>query len=184
MAKPNNNYNGNKRMQVNNYEKEFDSFRDMVNGLVEVHPEIKNIFKYDDEEDVLPQYAAEDVTNYFLNNIPDVINRVNLPVSISVSANRVSLKTNKFFAIGWKFEYDENGFVTNLVARFSVFNRGKSSMELINILELRGWKVIEDNYEKKPYKKNYNNKHVHTTDNNTNDTVPTDSVEESEKTEE
>lgn len=160
MAKPN--FTPAKRMQVNNFEKEFENFTDMVNELKTIHPEIKNIFTYDEDE-VLPQNATADVVNYFLNNYPDVVNRSNLPVAVSASSNKVSLKTNKFFAIKWKFKYDANGFVTDLVAGFSVFSRDKLTKTLSDTLdylkdENNGWKVVEDTYEKKPNRKNNNRK--------------------------
>ena len=148
MAKPNNT-----KMQVTSYEKEFNSFAEMINELKEVHPEIKNIFKYDEEE-VSPVNAASDVTEYFLHNAPDVINRTNLPVALSISSNKMSLKTNKFFAIKWRFKYDTNGFVTDLVAGVSVFTKDKVSETIKNTLEYfkdenNGWKVEEPRVREK-----------------------------------
>lgn len=157
MTKQNQNFN-NKRMQVNNFEKEFNTFTDMVNELKEVNEEIKNIFTYDEYE-VLPVNATADVVNYFLNNVPDVVNRANLPVALSVSSNKMSLKTSKFFAIKWRFNYDANGFVTDLVAGISVFTRDKVSKAISETLdylkdENNGWKVVEANYERKNNRRN------------------------------
>lgn len=135
MAKPVKPAKQNKLM-VTTYQKKFESFKQMVDEYKTLHPELRNIFLYD-EENVYPTDAADDVLKYFTDNYPDSVKGVNLPVSVSISANRVNLKTAKFFSIGWQFKYDRNGYITNIDAIITVFTRndGKNSKDLEDMIK-------------------------------------------------
>lgn len=134
------------KLIVTNFEKRFASFTEMINEFKTLHPEMTVIFDQNDEE-VLPKYAAEDVLHYFTQNEPDVIDRLNLPVSVSISANAVILKTAKFFSISWKFKYDREGNVTDLTAMITTFGRERDSDELHSMIRnlkdnSNGWRII------------------------------------------
>lgn len=125
----------NSKLTTNVYEKKFNSFKEMVDELKTIHPEFGNIFIYDDEE-VAPKDAADDVLAYFSKNAPDVINRKCLPVSVSISSNRVTLKTAKFFTVGWQFKFDKNGFISDLSVRLTTFTKDdKVSDTMANMIE-------------------------------------------------
>lgn len=136
------------KLKVTNYEKKFETFTDMIKELKTLHPEMNNIFTYD-EENVYPKDAADDVLTYFSNNHPDIIERTNLPVAISVSSNKVSLKTNKFFSFKWQFKYDRNGFASDIIANIFVYEKGdkisRETQDMLNHLnaEENGWAIIE-----------------------------------------
>ena len=136
------------RMIIKNYEKKFENFKEMVDNLKILHPEMNNIFIYEDYENVNPKEVAQDVLQYFANNMPDVIERLNLPVYMSISANNVSLKTTKFFAFKWQFKYDENGFIIDLTTTVTTFNkeRNPEALDAMNsALEYpeNGWTLVE-----------------------------------------
>ena len=86
-------------VKVTNYAMSYETLEDMVNDLVTLHPEMKNIFHLEDAEKITPRYLHDEALAYFTLNEPNVIEGTNLPVSISVNANGVSLKTSKFFII-------------------------------------------------------------------------------------
>ena len=117
------------KMTATMYEKAFNSFAEMVETLKNLHPEFKNIFIYDDEE-VLPINSAVDVFNYFAQNMPNVTDKKNIPVSLSISANKVALKTSKFFSVEWNFKYDKDGKTSDLVATITTFTRERNYEEL------------------------------------------------------
>ena len=132
------NYNNKKsnkpksKMTVVSFEKEFASFDGMISEFKNLHPEFLNIFKH--EETNTAGAAAYDVLEYYINNIPNVIERTNLPLSIAVTANKVTLKTCKFFTVEWEFRYDKEGNVTNPVATISVFTREKNSEDIDKLM--------------------------------------------------
>lgn len=126
------------------YQKSFKSIESMVKEFRELHPEFSNIFSY--EETVIPSQMAHDALMYFANNNPDITNRTNLPLAINVSANKVSLKTNKFFSVEWSFKYDREGNISDLNASIGVFSREKNSNELedlITNLTSYSWKIMQ-----------------------------------------
>ena len=127
------------------FEREFEDLRDLIIGFKALHPEIEsNIFPYNEDE-IDPKNMIEDVLNYFTKNcIPDIIQGSNLFCSINVSANRVTLKTNKFFTIGWNYKFDRNGFVTDIKATVTVFSREKNSEALNSMIEVLNdrWTVV------------------------------------------
>ena len=136
------------RMIIKNYEKKFENFEEMVNNLRILHPEMDNIFVYENYENVNPKDVAQDVLHYFANNMPDVVERLNLPVYMSISANNVALKTTKFFALKWQFKYDENGFIVDLSATVTTFSKDRNPEALeamISALEYseNGWTLVE-----------------------------------------
>ena len=137
------------KMTMTLFQKEFEVFSILIAELKELHPEFANIFTYEDNSDH-PSDAAYDVLKYFEKFNPNVTKRENLPMSINVSANRVTLKTNHFFTIEWSFKYTREGFVTDLVATITTFTREQNSEELdamITALGEKSWKVVE-----KPFK--------------------------------
>ena len=131
------------RMTASFYEKAFDSFNSMVDELRNLHPEFSHIFTYAETNTSLD--AAADAVNYFKNNMPNVATRENIPTSISVNANRVLLKTNKFFSIEWSFKYDREGNITDLVATIATFTKDRNAEELETMIEVlkNSWSVKE-----------------------------------------
>lgn len=139
------------KMITTMYEKAFDSFKDMIDEFRNIHPEFSQIFTYDDDE-VKPEYAASDALNYFSKNMPIIANRSNLPVSVSACANKVTLKTAKFFSVEWNFKYDKEGNITDLVAIITTFTRERNYEELDNLIN-----SLEATWTKKEFqKKNFN----------------------------
>lgn len=135
-------------IKVTNYAKKYETLKDMVNDLVNLHPEMNNIFHLEDKETITPNYLHDEALAYFTSNEPNVIDGKNLPVSISVSANGVTLKTAKFFTLRWFFKYDkDSGFVTDVTATISTFVKDTKRVNpalanMIAILE-DGWTVVE-----------------------------------------
>lgn len=133
------------RLKVTMYEKAFETFSDMIFEFKNLHPEFLNIFTYADTDTSTD--AANDVCEYFKTNMPNITNRTNLPMAISVSANKVSLKTNRFFSFEWSFKYDKEGNVTNLSAIITTFTKERNSDELNNMIasiQGSGWRVKEN----------------------------------------
>lgn len=135
-------------VKVTNYAKNYETLADMVNDLVMIHPEMNNIFHLEDGEAITPRYLHDEALAYFTANEPNVIDGKNLPVSISVSANGVTLKTAKFFTLKWFFKYDkDSGFVTDVTATITTFVKNQNAINralenMINILEDE-WTVVE-----------------------------------------
>ena len=142
------------KMTVTMYEKAFESFTEMIDALRGIHPEFENIFIYDDSV-VLPTDSAIDVMNYFAKNFPNATERKNIPVTISISANKVSMKTSKFFSFEWSFKYDKEGNISDLVSIITTFTREKNFEDLDNMISKlkESWNVkVVDN------KKKFNNR--------------------------
>ena len=124
------------KMITTTFEKKFDSFKD---------PEFCVIFKYEEGNDSSAN-AAHDVLEYFGENFPNVEQGTKLPVSLSLTANRVNLKTDKFFSIGWMFKFNREGVISDLTARITTFTKAKNDdllMIMIQHLE-NGWTKFED----------------------------------------
>ena len=138
------------RMIANSYEKEFETFEEMIVELKSLHPEFNLIFG-DSSEDKVDSYTAMAmVSNYFAENAPDVENRKNLPVSVTMSANRVVLKTAKYFSFEYSFKYDREGNITDLLVTVTTFTRDENPAELDELVVklLEGWSVKENIYKK------------------------------------
>ena len=138
------------RMTANSYEKEFDTFEEMITELKSLHPELAEIFVIN-PEDADSFMVMSNTLQYFANNAPDVLERQNLPVSISISANRVVLKTAKFFTLEYSFKYDKEGNITDLLATITTFTREQNPDELNEMVAklVEGWSVKENTYNNK-----------------------------------
>lgn len=150
MNKPNRNFNRTQRpktktrMIANAYEKEFETFEEMIEELKSLHPTFVEIFE-ETEADSFSVMSS--VLQYFAENAPDVLERNNLPVNISVSANRVALKTAKFFSFEYSFKYDKEGNISDLVATVTTFTKDENPAELDEMIVklLEGWSTKELN---------------------------------------
>lgn len=120
------------KMTITSFEKEFTSFTEMIDEFKTLHPEFLNIFTH--EETGTSGAATYDVVEYYLNNIPNIATRTNLPLSISATANKVVFKTSKFFSFGWEFRYDKEGNITNPVATISVFTKEKNPEDVDKLM--------------------------------------------------
>lgn len=136
------------RMNANSYEKEFETFEEMIEELKSLHPTFVEIFE-ETETDSFGIMSS--VLQYFAVNAPDVIERNNLPVNISVSANRVVLKTAKFFSFEYSFKYDKEGNITDLLSTVTTFTRDENPAELDEMIVklVEGWSVKENNFNKR-----------------------------------
>ena len=140
------------------FEKKFNSLTEMVLNLRELHPEIKNILPYSDndkeeEYQITPGDLSTDVLNYFAENSPNLEEKKNLPVNISITSNKAYLKTNKFFSIGWAFKYNKEGEISDVVATVIAFVRDKNLTAIDKLLEAlqnenNNWKFVESKYNK------------------------------------
>lgn len=132
------------RMNLTSYEKEFETFEEMIEEFKSLHPTFEEIFQ-DTEADSFNVMSS--VLQYFALNAPDVIEKNNIPVSINVSANRVALKTAKFFSFDYTFKYDREGHITDLVATVTTLTKDVNPVELDDMIEklLEGWSVKEPN---------------------------------------
>lgn len=148
--KPRKNFNKEKNqkpktVEVVTYEKSFGdaNLSVMVDALRELHPVIdQEIFKYKCSE---PKDMLVDAVDYYRNNVPNIVTRDNLICTLNISANKVTLRTNKFFTIGWSYKFDENGFTTDLLATITVVKREKNNVNLDKMIELldESWTVVE-----------------------------------------
>lgn len=137
-------------MTITSYEKTFNTLEDMVNDFITLHPELELIFRgsIDDNGSTCPEFLIEDIMSYFADNQPSVSNGTKLPVSISISANKIYLKTDKYFSIQWKFNYNRNGEYSNIIANITTFTKESNHPNLHNMISLlsnedNGWKIIE-----------------------------------------
>lgn len=117
-------------MIITTYTKDFESFIQAVNELRELDPEIKRILATNssigDEErrEADTTYvAARDVYTYFNDMFPDIVERKNLHTSLTVSATRITLKTNSFFTIEWKFKYNKDYQITDIKVAITTFTK-------------------------------------------------------------
>lgn len=135
------------KMTVTNYQMQFETLEDMVKSLVNLHPEMKNIFHLEDNERITPRDLQDDALAYFTLNEPNVVDGTNLPVSITVNANGVTLKTAKFFSVKWNFKYDKTGFVQDIIATVStfIFNPNAVSESLLLMIDKleESWNIVE-----------------------------------------
>lgn len=120
------------KMNVLTYEKEYEFFNDMIVELKGLHPEIEEIFNYDDAEyEYHPDDALVDVLNHFGEHYPNITDRVNLPVSLSVASNSLKYKTNSFYTLAYNFKYDKEGNISNIKAQVTVYSRGEKDTDAI-----------------------------------------------------
>ncbi len=138
------------KMLANSYEKEFETFEEMIEEFKSLHPEFTEIFTIN-AEDADSFTTMSNVLQYFANNAPDVVERNNLPVSITVSANRVALKTAKFFSFEFSYKYDKEGNITDLLATVTTFTREQNPAELDEMVAklVEGWSVKENTFNKR-----------------------------------
>ena len=132
------------KLELTVYQKSFSSVESMIKEFKELHPEFLNIFTY--EENNNPTQIANDVLMYFNNNSPDIGSMLNLPVAVSISSNKVSLKTNKFFSVGWSFKYDREGNISDLSSTIIVFTKDKNPDDLDNLIKNLNdysWSILE-----------------------------------------
>ena len=135
------------KIKVTNYENCYDSLTEMVSDLIQLHPEIQNIFHVDENVELLPRDLHDDALEYFATNAPIVTAGINLPVSLTITANGASIKTAKFFSLKWNFKYDRNGNISDITATITTFIKDESKVNkalsnMINLLE-ENWKVIK-----------------------------------------
>ena len=136
---------------IKNYEKRFETFASMIEDLKSLHPEIDFIFKSLNEN----EYKATPVNAIFClidyvndNRVPDVDTRSNLPIALSIAANKASLKTTNFVSFSWSFKYNKDNTITDIVANFATYSKGNNdSEELVNTINIltnkeNGWKDI------------------------------------------
>jgi len=136
------------------YTKTFKSFDEMLQEIKGLHPEMLNIFISENND---PINASLDVLEYYNTNIPDIVNRVNLPLALSISSNKVSLKTAKFFSVYYSFKYDRNGQVSDTRVSITVFEKENTENteeinEMLDIItaENSGWELyVKNNRERK-----------------------------------
>lgn len=134
---------------ITNYTKDFDSFIEAINELRELDPEIKRILATDsniDNEEYreadTTYAAARDVYTYFADIFPDIVERKNLHTSVTISATRVTLKTNSFFTIGWNFKYDKENKITNVKVNITTFTRENKMLLIDEVLKSNtSWKT-------------------------------------------
>lgn len=132
------------KLELTVYQKSFESVESMIKEFKELHPEFLNIFTY--EENNNPTQIANDVLMYFNNNSPDIENKLNLPVAISISSNKVSLKTNKYFSVGWSFKYDREANISELSSTIIVFAKDNNPEDLDNLIKNLSdysWKILD-----------------------------------------
>ena len=106
-----------------------------------------NIFTQNAEEYNNPACLIDEVVRYISFNVPNVSTRFNLPVSLNITANRVALKTSKFFSVEWSFKYDKEGNISDITSVIGTFTKERNPEELdamINILK-DSWNVKELN---------------------------------------
>lgn len=134
---------------ITNYSKNFNSFIEAINELRELDPEIKRILVTDiyiDNEEYreadTTYAAAKDVYMYFTSIFPDIVERTNLHTSLTISATRVTLKTNSFFTIGWNFKYDKENRITNIRVNVTTFTRENKMLLIDEALKANtSWKT-------------------------------------------
>ena len=134
------------KMTTTSYEKAFETFEGMIEELETLHPEFKEIFN---GEEVSITNAINEVLIYFNDHIPDPQQKTNIPMNVSISANRLSLKTNKFFSFEWNFKYDKEGNISDIVATVTTFNRERNFEELDAMIEIlkETWNVKEKEHK-------------------------------------
>ena len=132
------------KMTITSYEKSFETFERMIEEFKTLHPEFPEIFNY---EEVNINTAIYDVLRYFNEHIPNVQERINIPMNVSISANKLSMKTNKFFSFEWSFKYDKEGNISDIVAAITVFTKERNYEELDAMIEIlkNNWTLREKN---------------------------------------
>ena len=130
------------KMTTLSYEKAFETFEGMIDELKTLHPELAEIFKY---EETNVAGAIYDVLRYFNDHMPNVQQKANIPMSVSISANKLTLKTTKFFSFEWNFKYDKDGNISDIVATVTAFVRERNFEELDAMIEIlkSEWTVKE-----------------------------------------
>ena len=144
----------NKKVPVKNiittYEKKFDSFIKMIKELRSLDDGITEILCTDTTEveekaNIDQTYcSARDAYDYFANIFPDIISHRNMHTSLTISSNRVTIKTDKYFTIGWKFKYDKDQNITDISAIVTTFTRPDIKSNLNEKLQSEeSWTVVE-----------------------------------------
>lgn len=97
-----NNRNSRPRIQQVRYVKIYDNFINGLDAMLDICPVISELFREVNEYPPVSIDNAMDIMlNIFTNHIPSFDTKNNMHYDISLSANRCSLKTDKFVSFGW-----------------------------------------------------------------------------------
>lgn len=125
-----------KKLLTKNYTKKFETIEQMIIELSKLNTEFDDIFyPCNSEVDYDITTVLNCIENYFDDNRPDLKAGKNLPVFLSISANKAVLKTAKFFSFGWVFKYDrESGIISEITANVTVFlkHEADKNSKLVN----------------------------------------------------
>lgn len=132
------------KIEQKKYIKTFDSFSDGMNALLNSSSDIEDILSKVNESDRIfdIEGAKMAILDIFVNNMPSLNRRENLHYDISMSANKCSIKTDRFVSFGWYIK--RNGKNYEYIFHITVF--GTNNDQLVEVLLDNGWEV--DTYKK------------------------------------
>lgn len=100
-----------KRLGITNYKKQFKSFEEAIKEMVSIVPQLSDyvLKHYADEEEktVTIDSVYSSIADLFEEHIPNISRRENLLWEFQISANKVSIKTDKFVSFGWNIKSEK-----------------------------------------------------------------------------
>lgn len=149
IMKPQKNYNNKPKNTITTYEKTFKSFNEMIKELRDLDENIAKILTTDSAAEQNTEAdqtycSSRDVYEAFSEMFPDIANRNNIHTSLTISSNRVIIKTDKFFTFGWKFKYNRDLEIYDITAVVTTFTRTGIKSEIDDKLKNdEAWTVPE-----------------------------------------
>jgi hypothetical protein len=138
------------KIEQTKYVKTFDTFSAGVDAMVGSSPAIDELLSnnglvFDGKLGFTVDNAMQAMLNIFTKNMPSFSERKNIHYDLSISANKCSIKTDKFVSFGWYIKTNWKDGVPESSYIFHVIIFGENE-DLVNSLLDTGWE--EEVYKK------------------------------------
>jgi hypothetical protein len=129
------------------YVKVFDNFKTGMNEMINLSDDVCDLLRDVPGDWSNIEGAMDVMLKVFTDHMPSISDRTNMHYDISLSANKCSLKTDKYIAFGWYAKVNRNEDNTISVSYiFHIIVFGDKKEALIRDISNAGWTV--DTYKK------------------------------------
>jgi hypothetical protein len=135
------------KIEQTKYIKTFQNFEDGIKEMINFSGDIDDLLRDSAYEIYNPDGAMAAVLEVFTSHMPSSITRENLHYDINLSANRCSLKTDRFLSFGWFIKstrQQDNTYKVEYI--FQIITFGERQDALAESLLNAGW--VKDTYNK------------------------------------
>lgn len=135
------------RLDQVKYVRTFDSFQAGMNEMINLSDDVCDLLRDVDGDWNNIDGAMGAMLQVFTDHMPSISDRSNMHYDISLSANKCSLKTDRYIAFGWYAKVNKNedkSISVNYIFHIIVFGDKKDA--LIRDITNAGWAI--DTYKK------------------------------------